>query len=425
MLKIKDVVDGVFRDLKAHGLSDYSLKQNKWSYYGAIIKFHTENGTDEYSPELVKEFCKLQRQRYENGEISRKFYRSFVTAEFRIRSFAERGSVDFSVVKDFRRYNPSEHCLELAETILNSAGLTQRSRERFSSVIRKFFCFYEERSRPIEQITDRDILDFIAEAAKTAPGNMTAVMRVLKIIAVYINKNGIAELKADLDVFRPQSASRQIIPCYSREEIAAVLSVITPDTSKTPKRDRAMILLSFNAGFRGVDIRTAKLSDMNWETGEIRIVQQKNGRDVSASLNGKTLNAIADYILYERPKSDYQNIFLKYGPPFSPLKTTAPLDYAIDKFCRLSGVPKKTNRAFHGLRRSYAVELAEAEVPLTAISQMLGHRDFSSDKVYLSFNRTQTSLCASDFSDVDISNGFYAEILSSLPSVNRKGGDEE
>lgn len=424
-MRIESVVEGVFRQLKEHGLSEYTLRQNMWSFYRTIIKFHIANGTDEYSPELVRKLSEIQCQRYEKGEISRKFYRAFVTAEFRIRTFVEYGSVDFSVVKDFRQYKPSAQNLNLTENILNNAKLTPRSRERLSSTIRKFFCFYEEKGRPIHQITDKDLLDFIWENAKTAPGNMDAVMRALKIIAMYININGIANLKVDLSVFRPQIPSRQIIEGYTQEEITAILSAINENTSKTPKRDRAMILLAFNTGIRGIDVRTVLLSDMDWKLGELRMIQRKTGEPFSASLNGKTLNAVADYILTERPQSDYQNIFLKYGPPFSPLKTTAPLDYAIDKYCRLSGVPKKKNRSFHGLRRSYAVELAEAEVPLTTLSQMLGHRDFSSDKIYLSFNRTQTSLCASDFSDVPVSKGFYAEIFSPSPSEAAKGGSAE
>lgn len=424
-MKIESVVEGVFKQLKEHGLSEYTLQQNMWSYYRAIIKFHTASGTDEYSPVITRKLSEIQCQRYERGEISRKFYRAFVTAEFRIRTFAETGSVDFSVVKDFRQYKPSAQYLNLSENILNSARLTPRGRERLSSVVRKFFCFYEGKGRHIHQITDKDLLDFIGENAKTASGNMNAVMRALKIIALYINNNGIANLEVDLSVFRPQIPSRQIIEGYTLKEIAAILSVINEHTSKTPKRDRAMILLAFNTGIRGIDIRAVLLSDIDWKLGEIRMIQHKTGKPLSASLHGKTLNAVADYILNERPKSDYQNIFLKYGPPFSPLKSTVPLDYAIDKYCRLSGVPKKKNRSFHGLRRGYAIELAEAEVPLTTLSQMLGHRDFSSDKVYLSFNRTQTSLCASGFSDVPISEGFYAKMIFPVHTETVKGGGTE
>ena len=80
----------------------------------------------------------------------------------------------------------------------------------------------------------------------------------------------------------------------------------------------------------------------------------------------------------------------------------------LDKYCRKASIEKKRFRSFHSLRRAFGTELAIAEVPVTSISQMLGHKDMSSDKAYLSFNRTQTSLCAADFSEVPITKGIYA-----------------
>lgn len=96
----------------------------------------------------------------------------------------------------------------------------------------------------------------------------------------------------------------------------------------------------------------------------------------------------------------------------------------IDKYCRLAGVEKKPYRAFHSLRRAFGTELAEAEVPVTSISQMLGHSDMSSGKAYLSFNRTQTALCSADFSEVPISKGIYADVQFPSCCTFEKGGDE-
>lgn len=80
----------------------------------------------------------------------------------------------------------------------------------------------------------------------------------------------------------------------------------------------------------------------------------------------------------------------------------------VDKYCRLASIDKIEYRSFHSLRRAFGTELAIAEIPITSISQMLGHRDMSADKAYISFNNTQTSLCASDFSEVPITKGVYA-----------------
>jgi len=63
-----------------------------------------------------------------------------------------------------------------------------------------------------------------------------------------------------------------------------------------------------------------------------------------------------------------------------------------------------------------------AGVALPTISQMLGHKDVTEDRPYLSYNREQVSFVAMDFSDVPIRNGIYHSLLyGSL----RKGGDPE
>ena len=195
--------------------------------------------------------------------------------------------------------------------------------------------------------------------------------------------------------------------------------------SKTPKRDAAIILLAFNSGLRCVDIRNLKLHNIDWKKQELRIVQKKTGTPISAPLNGRTLNAIAEYILQERPKCEDVHVFQRAYPPYTAIKSTSPLDYMIDKYCRLASVEKIDYRSFHSLRRAFGTELAMAEVPVTSISQMLGHSDMSADKAYLSFNKTQTSLCSSDFSEAPITKGVYA---SRFPGVRReagKGGDQE
>ena len=253
---------------------------------------------------------------------------------------------------------------------------------------------------------------------------MTCTMRALRYITQYLNDHQLAEISVDLSIFRPQSPPNRMIAPFTQDDISAVMDVIGSH-SKTPKRDAAIILLAFNSGLRCVDIRNLKLHNIDWKKQELRIVQKKTGTPISAPLNGRTLNAIAEYILEERPKCEDVHVFLRAYPPYTAIKSTSPLDYMIDKYCRLASVEKIDYRSFHSLRRAFGTELAMAEVPVTSISQMLGHSDMSADKAYLSFNKTQTSLCSSDFSGVPITKGVYA---SHFPGVRReagKGGDQE
>lgn len=230
-----------------------------------------------------------------------------------------------------------------------------------------------------------------------------------------------AEIKTDLSVFSPKAPPHRLIAPFTQTDITAMLGVIE-NHSQTPKRDAAIILLAFNSGLRCADIRNLQLNNIDWRKAEVSIVQKKTGTSLSVPLNGKTLNAIASYILEERPESEDSHVFLRAYPPYEAIKSTSPLDYMIDKYCRLASIDKIEYRSFHSLRRAFGTELAIAEVPVTSISQMLGHRDMGADKAYLSFNNAQTLLCASDFSDVPITKGVYA--ICNCSSLE-KGGEQK
>lgn len=93
----------------------------------AIFARPEQHDTDICSYELLSSLCELQRIRYKHGEISRKFYRAFVTAAFRIRSYVDTGKVDFSIVKDTKYYKPGKEYQELVDSILKASGLTEGS----------------------------------------------------------------------------------------------------------------------------------------------------------------------------------------------------------------------------------------------------------------------------------------------------------
>ena len=423
MEKIEDAVTGVLEAMRRRGIEDYSIKCINWSIYRPFINWHHTHGLETCSFELLESLCAHQQKRYENGEISRKFYRAFVTAAFRIRSYVSTEEVDFSIVKETKWYKPGEAYQAHVDLILKSTGLKESQQKKLSSQLRHFFCFIESRHREITQINDKDFLDFIHEAAKTNQNNMTVVIRALKFTADYLNTSQLTNIKTDLGIFSPQKPSNRLIQPYTQLEISAALNAIDGH-SQTPMRDRAIILLAFNSGLRCVDIRNLKLRDINWRAQELRIVQKKTGKPITVSLNGKTLNAIADYILKERPECENNSVFIRAYPPYTGIASTSPLDYMIDKYCRLAGIEKKSYRSFHSLRRAFGTELAEAEIPVTSISQMLGHSDMSSGKAYLSFNRTQTALCSADFSEVPITKGIYANMVIQSCRNSEKGGAE-
>lgn len=111
--------------MRMQGFLESTLEHLKWSVYKPIINYHHDNGTELCSDDLLNRMCEKQAARYEKGEISRKRYREFLTATFRIRSYVDTGEVDYSIVKDTKYYKPGEEYQELVDSILKASGLTE------------------------------------------------------------------------------------------------------------------------------------------------------------------------------------------------------------------------------------------------------------------------------------------------------------
>ena len=264
MIKIEDAVDGVLNAMHLRGCVEHSLKELRWRVYTPIIRYHYDNGTDICSNELLDGICKKQETRYLNGEISRKFYRSFVTAAFRIRSFVDTGVVDFSIVKDSKLFKPCKEYQDLIDSVLLESGVSQDQQYKLGITMRQFFCFFEKQHDNIADISGRDFIEFIPILAANNPNNMNCCMRSLRCLVRYLNEHQLAEITTDLGVFVPKTPPRRMIAPFTQEDINAMLDSIGSH-SKTPKRDIAVILLAFNSGLRCVDIRNLQLHNIDWK----------------------------------------------------------------------------------------------------------------------------------------------------------------
>jgi integrase len=155
-------------------------------------------------------------------------------------------------------------------------------------------------------------------------------------------------------------------------------------------RDRAMILLALRLGLRRSDILGLRLGDISWSAERISIIQRKTDVPVVLPLLPDVGNALADYILNERPSSDDDAVFLRNCAPHQHLKTTS------------SGITKKhlptdttiAQGGTHILRRTFATRLLAGGVPMSVISASLGQTNPNSSGVYLANDEVPMRTCA-------------------------------
>lgn len=373
---------------------------------GKICRYFSLQGYDEYDPSIVSQF--MDDMKNNKQKTFCKGYVRFTERVVRIMvDFAEKRVFDFSNKPNSKkRYTINEHHQKIVSSIVKENNLSDSTCYELDHLFRHLFWFVEQKGLTAEQVTDDLLMEFITEEIpKTVKYTMYRPVRVVKMTAEYLKAHRIANLERDMSMLTAKGHRERIVNPFTADEVNSMLNTIE-NSDRYNLRDRAIILLSYDTGLRGCDTRNLKLEDIDWKESTVSIIQKKTGKPVILPLAGKTMNAIADYILNERPKCSLKEVFLsKRGMP-RPLSSNVSV---LKRVIQESDVELIGGRAFHSLRRAFATEMSNAGVPLETISQMLGHKSMEEDKPYLTYNREKISFLTFDFSLVPISAGHYLE----------------
>ena len=404
---IEDTINAVLQELEKRGLEESTVNQYRRGLFRPIIRHFNYHSGGEYDSRILEKCREKYQDLLERGNIKRHHFQSMIRALAYIKSYAETGEISFSRLVNTKQFLPSEEAITFIKNALVKTDLKDDYKNKLDCILRKLFCFLEERGFGADNITVDIIREFIKNISGSNAGSMGYVSHSLKILLDYLSAEKIICGAFDISFITPRSSPKKIIAPFTEKEVSAILSHIDISTA-IGKRDYAIIILACGTGLRGIDIVNLKLSDVHWKIGEIRIAQSKTGVPITSPITGQIRNAMADYILNGRKKSDSQNVFLRSIAPFTALRGTSALDGVIDNLCIRADVPKKPYRSFHSLRRSFGTWLANEGIPITTIFQLLGHQDLNSSKPYLSFDDEQMLRCAIGFEDIPLKGGVYA-----------------
>lgn len=147
-------------------------------------------------------------------------------------------------------------------------------------------------------------------------------------------------------------------------------------------RDRAMFILMLRCGLRIAEVAELKLTDLYLNEERPRLVAHgKGSRERSVFLSPQAERALRAY-LAARPSFPSEHVFLSYLG--AGLSTTA-----IHK--RLVGYRDRAGvyLSAHRLRHFFANGLLSADVPVTSIQKLLGHRWLETTQTYVEANDRQ------------------------------------
>lgn len=266
-------------------------------------------------------------------------------------------------------------------------------------IIRQFLYFIEQSgTTDAAYITTDIVLDFIRQEAPNHQGSMEKLVRTMRKFVCFLRAQGIVDLEADRFLQNAGRCRQKALPCFSKEELQLIFKQIDRSTTKG-RRDYAVFLLSLRIGLRASDISKLKLMDINWSQKTIKVIQQKTGTAVELPLPVDAGNAIADYILHSRYQTDNPYVFLRLRKSLSvtPINPTVFNGY-LREYMEAAGIIRVgwDGRTFHALRRTAGTNMAISGIPISTISQILGHNDIESSKRYLSLDTEKLRECCLD-----------------------------
>jgi site-specific recombinase XerD len=234
---------------------------------------------------------------------------------------------------------------------------------------------------------------------------MRTVLYALRFFLKFLYHSRLSDANLVGAVTSSGSRKHAVIPTFTKQEENKLLSSIDR-SSCIGKRNYAMVLLAIRTGLRSIDITKLQMSSINWRNNTISILQQKNGRPLCLPLFNDIGNALADYILNARPQNNVPYVFLRNQAPHKKLSGSSTcylISCSVMKNAGIRQSEKEPQRkGFHIFRHSLAARMLSQEVPLSIISNTLGHASMSSSKVYLSTDSEHLKACALSLNGIEV-----------------------
>ena len=280
------------------------------------------------------------------------------------------------------------------EYLLNVCGVAKNTiiyRKRYAIAFLKYMQINSLQN--IEKINPPQILSFFKEFAATyATGSIGVVSTSLRSFFKYVALSGfhVKNLLGSVPNI-PNWKLSQVPSFLSKVEINKLLNIFNLK-EHSGKRDYAIARCFTDLGLRCCEVSGIKIKDIDWHTGIINIYRSKSCQTNQLPLTVSIGEAISDYLLNGRPKSNSEYVFVRHRAPLGEAFTTNGIRSIIQRSFQKAGFNPIPST--HILRRSLATELLNVGASLKEIADVLGHKCIDTTMIYTKVDIPHLSLVA-------------------------------
>jgi integrase len=242
----------------------------------------------------------------------------------------------------------------------------------------------------IATLQPSDIRQFLAQelSARDTPSHAHSVTTGLRRYLRYRCTQGDAVEPLTAVIASPAHWTLASLPkALTREEVGRLLEACQA-LPRWPKRGYALARCALDLGLRAGEIAQLMISDIDWQAGTLTLRATKSRRQDMLPLPVETGEALADYLMHERPRSASATVFARAFKPHDRPLTSSAVQKVITHALRRSGLPYSGS---HVLRHTFAAALLEQGSSLKEIADLLRHRSLQTTQIYAKLDTPQLS----------------------------------
>lgn len=257
---------------------------------------------------------------------------------------------------DLMRRDDFPDCAKAYLATRKIEGMAETTVKEYYTILR---CFFEYVALPYDEIKKADVMRYLyaQECSDRTKAHRLTVIKTFYEWAVnedYIEKSPCKTIKA----IKYQKKAPQHLTDMELE--------LLRNACRT-ERERAIVEFFYSTGCRVSEACNLKKSDLNLETGEVKLLGKGNKERIDY-LNPKTVVALKKYFLTRSDNGEY--VFAIMREPFGKVCPTS-LQNLFFELGQRAGIEKRVHP--HLMRHTNATLALEKGMPIEEVQRMLGH----------------------------------------------------